>query len=42
MQAGTHPALGVPETAVERTFILNSLSTIYPIEKLKKLDQSSL
>jgi len=37
MPSGTHPALGVPETAVERTVIHNGLSTIFPIAKFKKI-----
>jgi len=36
MSSGTHPALGVVETATKRTIIHNGLSTIFPIAKLKK------
>jgi len=37
MPSGTHLALGVPETAAERTIIHSGLSTIFPIAKFKKI-----
>jgi len=36
MPSGTHPALGVPETAAKRPVIHNGLGTIFPIAKFEK------